>query len=431
MKKKNFMSNTMSRMLLIALFSFVCVSTSFAQESVTDKIANAKFLFSTSFSSLDDVQRSKIISFFENCSKPQQEAILSYMVQAITDSLRADNKEFAINYIDYYRHIADPDNEYLGSLVVTEGKYYYEKMDASKLSDIYSYLNDIAAKSKLDYSSEQAELDRMKNEIENIGNNMIGCWLMYNSNDKYGYPLEIINIYRNSNNQYSVSFEDPQLSNMMSSGGLGAAIMSAFSVPTKGVADTCYFTNPKELFYFHSSEKLRKGNETLASGLRSGVRSAGNSVIGHLARSENFSNQLFGWFGVIGAEGIFNSLIDGLAISKKHWILREGYVTSINECQMEIRYTYFTYKMKSNSTTLPAPQITNVNSVLYKYPDGCDIAFIDETKGLITNHPLNKMDTKKYYAEHPDTKKAKNSWKKRLLYNNAQWEKLKEYNRTH
>ena len=292
-------------------------------------------------------------------------------------------------------------------------------------------MKETSAKSSTNLDTEIAELEEMKNEIIQSYKDMQGCWLMYNSNEKFLYPQEIITISKNKQDLFNVSFVDPQIANLQSMGGLGSALLSIWNVPPGGVSDTCYFTKPKQLFYFYSSEKLRRGSETASSILRSGVRSAGNSIIGHLARSENFSTQLFGWFGVIGAEGIFNMLIDELAISRKKWILREGYLTLKDRTQIDIRYTYFLYKMNSEKTTLSAPEVREVKSTLYRYPDNCKVVFIDELRHLISDHPFSAEEQTIYYREHPDVKRASKSKKKRKLHNEVQWEKLREYNRVH
>jgi len=308
---------------------------------------------------------------------------------------------------------------------------YYDNMNEKGISELITFMKETSAKSSTNLDTEIAELEEMKNEIMQSYKDMQGCWLMYNSNEKFLYPQEIITISKNKQDLFNVSFVDPQIANLQSMGGLGSALLSIWNVPPGGVSDTCYFTKPKQLFYFYSSEKLRRGSETASSILRSGVRSAGNSIIGHLARSENFSTQLFGWFGVIGAEGIFNMLIDELAISRKKWILREGYLTLKDRTQIDIRYTYFLYKMNSEKTTLSAPEVIEVKSTLYRYPDNCKVVFIDELRHLISDHPFSAEEQTIYYREHPDVKRASKSKKKRKLHNEVQWEKLREYNRVH
>lgn len=220
---------------------------------------------------------------------------------------------------------------------------------------------------------------------------------------------------------------------MINKGSIGSVISGALLGTLRefagGVADTCYFTSPKELFYFASSENLRKGREMFAAGMRGAVRGAGNSVIGQLARSSNFSQQLLSWFGVIGMEGIFNCIIDQLSLSRKTWILRESYINWIDKSQMNARYTYLKYKMTSESTTLPPPQITEGNSILYRYQENCNVVFIDEMRNLISDHVLTPKERKEYLKAHPDVKKSSKSKKKRKEFNQMQWEKLKECNR--
>ena len=91
-----------NKILLGSLVMFVCASSTFAQDSQSTKIGIAKQLFMIPASSLDSEQKIYVTSFYDQCSDSEKDAIRSYMVEAIKDSLMADHKQFAINYIERF-----------------------------------------------------------------------------------------------------------------------------------------------------------------------------------------------------------------------------------------------------------------------------------------------------------------------------------------
>ena len=352
MSKKSFVTKMISRTLLIIFVSFLCISASFAQDSVAEKMASAKTMFSPSFSSLDDVQRSKVVTFFDNCSKPEKEAILSYMVQAITDSLKADRKEFAINYIDYYRLIADTNNEYLGSLVLTEGKYYYELMDASKLLELKNYINNVAEKAKLDYSGEISELNRMHNEVLNGCQELLGYWVADFSDKEKADPF-FVNIYRDDKGKYHIDID-------FIGNDLWFYVYSNFSVNRNFYfAETvkaleCLPIRPNRLSFYWASEDLKVGKEHLATALRSGVSNISSSIIGEFARSNTYSTatQITGSIGAIIGEAFLNALIDEVSVSKKSIKTITGNIDFVDNDILTISLFVDNFKLRSDNTNI-------------------------------------------------------------------------------
>lgn len=475
MSKKSFVTKMMSRTLLIIVVSFLCISASFAQDSVAEKMASAKTMFSPSFSSLDDVQRSKVVTFFDNCSKPEKEAILSYMVQAITDSLKADKKEFAINYIDYYRLIADPNDKYLGSLVVIEGKYYYEKRDASKLTVLYNYLNGIASKSSLDYSSELSKVGKLKNYILRGTDAMLGYWIvdddisseppLYMKIEKIqgqlvvtlSMPMFSFNTYNilrdpdvmEKNNKLMEDFQNKKSSKMediemlkREQEKLGIEMKDYFIFKGNLSSLECIESSPNSLSFFWASQKLKKGNEYLATGLRSGVRTISNNIIGELARSNSHSSgtSLFGSLGTIFGEAVLNALIDGVSTSKNTIRTISGILnmTGNNTLDADMYVDYFhattedskveidsTYcKVKFIRYDLDDPYVSE-NFVFFDYISSLsprlrkfDYLSNKEKKHFLTRHPEAKIRGSKFSTDY---------WEKIVNFNKAQYEELKKY----
>lgn len=429
MKKKSLKHKMISRSLLIALFSFVCASTSVAQDSFTDIIANARSLFSPELSSMNKEYGSTIISFFNNCSNPQKDAILSYMVQAITDSLKAENKLFAMNYIDYYRLIASPDDEYLSSLVVAEGRYYYEQMDASKLSELTEYLNDIAVRSSLNYSFEITELHRMTEEVLHGWDDLIGYWVVDSDNEKGN--LCFVDIYKDDNDEYHVD-----------------VYVHYFMEHTYKSVE-CQQTRPGSLSFCWTSENMKIGKEELASALRSVVQGVSNSIIGELARSSthSFGTSLLGSAGTMLGEVLINSIIDGLSISKKTIQILSGDIMLVNKNILSASFNYEEYKFRSDNTDFDMNnKESKVNLIRYRYDDEYvknNIVFITEN-WLTQRDPLSKKERKEFYKRHPEVRKivrkisnhhlpwgTSHPFKTMRAFNKEQVEKLKEYNLTH
>lgn len=344
--------------MLVGIISFVSVSTSLAQETIAEKIDYAKALFGGYMSSSKEEQKSKVIAFYEKCSKEQQEAILSYMVQAITDSLKAENKQFAMNYIDHYRVIANPDDAYLGSLVITEGRYYYEQMDASKLSELSDYLNEVAAKSKLDYSSEMSELNRMKEEVAHGCDDLIGYWVADFSDKKKADPF-FLHVLKNDNGEYHVTMD---FSSVLPAYGEWYMDLSRYgkyiiSLTPKywfrGRAESfeCVRTTSNTLSYLWSTEKLNVGKEGLTSFLRSEVRTISNSIIGEMARSNSHSigTSIGGSIGAIAGEIMLNSLIDMLSVSKKKiWVIC-GDLTPVDKNNIDATIYVYSFAFRSDN----------------------------------------------------------------------------------
>lgn len=424
MRKKSFMPKMMSHTLLIVLFSFVCASTSFAQESFAEKIDYVKALFGGYMSSSEDEQNRKIISYFDNCTEEQKEAILSYMVQAITDSLKAENKQFAMNYIDYYRLIASPDDEYLSSLVVTEGRYYYEQMDASKLSELSDYLNNIAAKSSLDYSSDIAELNRMREEVIHGCDDLIGYWVM-DISDKENEDIRFVDIYKDNDGEYHVDI-----------------IYYPFLIEDTCKSVECQQSLPGRLSFCWYSENMKIGKEELASFLRSGVRNVSNSIIGEVAKSNTYSfgTTLLGSIGAMLGEVMLNSLIDGLTLSKKTIRTITGDIDIVNKNVLSASFSNETYKFRSdNSDVEMNHRESRIDLIRYNYDDDYvknNIVFF--MQGLRQHEILSKKERKAFYKQHPEVKKAMRrfSWsfrpfKAARAFNREQVRRLKKYNKTH
>lgn len=456
MRKKSFMPKMMSRTLLITFISFLCPYTSTAQETIAEKIDYVKALFGGYMSSSEDEQKSKIISYYDNCTEEQKEAILSYMVQAITDSLKAENKQFAMNCIDYYRLIASPDDEYLSSLVVTEGRYYYEQMDASKLSELSSYLNNIAAKSTLDYSSEVSELNRMSEEVAHGCDDLIGYWVADFSGKEKADPFFVC-VYRNYFGEYHVT----TIFSSVLSGPGGEYYMDlsrygnhVFQNITKinpflfrGIAESseCVRTSPITLSYVWSSEKMKIGKEELATFLRSGVRSVGNSIIGEMARSNShsFGSSLLGSAGAMIGEVILNSLIDRLSISKKRIWAIQGDLSPIDKNNIGVTLVVDVFTFRSDNSGFDEEHLNiDVKLVRCRWDDlyvKNNIAFADDN-GLRQASLLSKKERKSFYKSNHKARRAirKRKWSGSInscralrKYNRLQLERLKEYNQTH
>ncbi|MBQ7461264.1 MAG: hypothetical protein IJS63_03290 [Bacteroidaceae bacterium] len=436
MRKSRFLKEIMNRVMLVGIIGFVSVSVSLAQETIAEKIDYAKALFGGYMSSSKEEQESKVIGFYEKCSKEQQDAILSYMVQAITDSLNADNKQFAMDRIDYYRMIASPDDEYLGSLVVTEGRYYYENMDAQKLMELTDYLNDIAAKSSLDYSSELSELNRMMEEVVHGCDDLIGYWVA-DCSDYEKRDIFFVDIYKDDEGGYHVDiFINCEF------------IYSGFFEHSYNSVD-CQQSSPNSISFYWSSEKMSGGKEELATFLRSGVRSVSNSIIGEVARSNTYSfgTTVLGSVGAVAGEAILNTFIDELSISKKTIQIISGEIDFVNKNILSALLFFDDYKFRSdNSGVEKNNRQLKINLIRYKYDDDYvknNIAFIS-SKWLTQLKALSRKERKIFYEKHPEVRKTVrrisniylpwgtyHPFKTMRAFNREQVEKLKEYNLTH
>lgn len=432
MKKNSYLKRIISRVLLVSLIGFVGVSYSSAQDSITEKIDYVRALFGGYMSSSKDEQKGKIIDFYEKCSEEQKEAIRSFMVQAITDSLKADHKQFAMNYIDYYRLIAHPNDEYISSLVTTQGNYYYNQMDASKLSELSDYLNDIAAKSTLDYSSEISELNRMKEEVAHGCDDLIGYWVA-DFSDYEKVDLCFVDICKDNEGGYHVDIDIKYC-------GLFEDLYNS---------DDCQQSGPNSLSFYWSSEKMGGGKEELATFLRSGVRSFSNSIIGEVARSNTYSfgTTVLGTVGAAAGEAILNSLIDELSISKKTIRIISGEINLVNKNMLSALLFFDNYKFRSdNSGVDKSNGQFKINLIRYKYDDDYvknNIAFISN-EWLTQREALSRKERKLFYEKHPEVRKivrkisnnhlpwgTSHPFKTMRAFNKEQVEKLKEYNLTH
>lgn len=459
MKKNSYLKRIISRVLLVSLIGFVGVSYSSAQDSITEKIDYVRALFGGYMSSSKDEQKGKIIDFYEKCSEEQKEAIRSFMVQAITDSLKADHKQFAMNYIDYYRTIANPDDTYLGSLVVTEGKYYYEQIDASKLSELSDYLNDIAAKSSLNYSSEISDINRMKEEVLTGCQDIEGYWVADFSDREKADPF-FIRISKDNNGEYHVTTEFSSVIGSNIYGGYEYYMdISRYGNHIKwfwtvnpflllgGTANSSESirTSPNTLSYIWSSEKLNVGKEVLATTLRSGVRSVSNSAIGEMARSNTYSfgTSFLSSIGVTVGEIVLNSLIDLLSVSKKRIWTITGFLTPIDKNNIDATLYIDVFSFRSDNSNMDKEDLKlDVKMVRCQWESPYVrnyIAFAD-AKGLRQTSRLSKEQTRNFYKTNHKAKRAKrakralkwsgglNSSEALRKYNLKQLEKVKDYN---
>lgn len=479
MKKKLIRKWMMGRMMLICLACLICVPTSMAQGSASDKIEQAKRLFSIQLSTSSNEQRNGIINFYNQCSEQQKEAILTYMVRAITDSLKAENKQFAMNYIDCYRLIATPYNEYLGSLIVTEAKYYYDLTDAQKLSELSDYITGIAAKSELDYSAEVAELNTMRDNLLKGCNNMLGYWCVDDSisNEPPLYlkvekinnqlivslsmPMFSFNTYNilrdpevmEKNNKLMEEFRNKNSTKMRDlemlnreQEKIGIVMKEYFIFKGDLSSSECIQSSPNSLSFFWASQKIKKGKEYLATGLRSGVRTISNDILGELARSNthSFGTTLFGSLGTIFGEAVLNGLIDGISTSKNtiRTISATLTLSGKNTMEAEMYVDYFHATTEESKVEVDSCEC-KVKLMRYDLSDPYiseNIAFYDYFSGLKPKlrqyKDLSSKETKQYLSRHPEAKIKGSSlseafWEKIMNYNKEQYAKLREYVRTH
>lgn len=441
MRKSRFLKEIMNRVMLVGIIGFVSVSVSLAQETIAEKIDYAKALFGGYMSSSKEEQKAKVISFFENCSEEQRESILSYMVQAITDSLQAENKQFAMNYIDNYRTIADPDDAYLGSLIITEGRYYYDQMDASKLSELSNYLSDIAAKSSLDYSSEKSELNRMTEEVAHGCDDLIGYWVA-DFSDKVKADPFFLHIFKDTNGEYHVDIDF--VGNNVWRYVFYSPFLNLYYFNGTYKSEGCLQSRPNILSFCWSSEKMNVGKEELASFLRTGVRSVSNKIIGELARSNTYSfgTSLLGSTGTMVGEVLLNSLIDNLSVSKKKIRTIKGDIEHISKNTLSASLFFNDYIFQSDNTDVKSESCQFiVNLVRCDFKDDYvknNIVFVDGPHWLRQRESFTSKDKKIFYKQHPEVRKAmkKIFWafkprKAARAFNSKQLEKLKEYNKTH
>lgn len=452
MNKKVFMKGVLNigRVLHISLFCIVCTTKLFAQETTAEKIDYAKYLMDNYIASNKiEPQANKVQLFYEKCTLQERKAIRSEIIKSLTDSLKADNKQFALDYIDCYKLIAKPDDEYIGSLLMTQAKYYYEKMDSCGLKKVIVSMEEIASKSNLDYQSELSELSKMKTELSHAGKDLLGYWVV-DFHDKAMYPPFYLNIYKDLTNDYHVDIiYDFHPDIKIYANGIkrdtGLNGDGHFRFDGKQTSLECLLTNPSTLSYYWSSEDLKVGKEYLANSLRSGVRGISTGIIGNLARSNEYktSTMVLGSIGSIFGEVLLNSIIDEVSVSKKTIQTITCNISNKDRNTISASFYMDYFKLRSDESNIEHDSISfNVEMIKFDIND----SYIENNIAFLTNKPngglgltLRQIDyftkdkKKEYYRKHPEAKELRNtmSLKKWTAYNREQIEKLKEYNKTH
>lgn len=392
----------------------------------------------------DEKQKEEIINAYRGCSKSQQDKIRTNIVKTITDLLNVNNTKGALSYIEYYKSIADPKDEYLGSLVMIQGKHYYDSMDTLKLSELEAFMKATSMESTLDYSNEISELQRMKNEVIHGCEAFIGYWVadfsekkkadpfyiqIYIKGGKYGVTTEY------NTNIYAFNTDLCRYSNEPHS--------YYFHFSGNQTSTECVPTAPATLSYYWTSDKLNIGKEDLAAVLRGGARSISNSIIGEMARTNTHSltTSLLGSTGAIVGEALLNTLIDNIAVSKKTIRIITGQLTLIDANNISASFVLDYYKMGTgNSDMKEEHRQFNVKLVRCQWNSDDikkNIAFIDCEKKLRQDVPLSKEKRKEYCKRDPKARKIIRKMplfiKNKTLrqYNREQLLKLKEYNKTH
>lgn len=205
----------------------------------------------------------------------------------------------------------------------------------------------------------------------------------------------------------------------------------------------CIQSSPNSLSFFWSSQKIKKGDKYLATGLRSGVRTISNDLIGELARSNTYSlgTTFFGSIGTIFGEAVLNGLIDGVSTSKNTIRTISGTLTLTNKNSMDadMYVDYFYASTEGNKIERDSTEC-KVKFIRYNLNDPYiydNIAFYDSDKKQLRRYELlSNKEEKQYLLQHPDAKikgsrLSKAFWEKVFNYNKNQYAKLKEYNRTH
>lgn len=459
MKIKNIKNHKLGIVLLVCLMCFSFVSPSVAQKKIAQrKTASKKIVKKTKaqttkyqkidyiiFLGKDSLEKeeteNKIGNVFAKCPLPQQKEILAYMVKAITDSLNANNKQSAMDCIDNYRMLASPDDEYLGSLVITQGKYYYDKMDAAKLYELQNYINGISTKSKLDYSSEIAEITNLYKRVLYGRDAMLGYWVADVTGKHEKANGFFLHIYKDSNLNYhsdvNYFMEDDYIYYTMEE-----STNNHFKFSGIQKSEECEAVSPNKLAYCWTSDKLSVGKEFLASALRAGTRTVSNSIIGELARSNShsFATTIMGSVGSIAGEIFLNLLIDRLSVSKKKIRIIAGEITSIdkNNLHATIKANYYSFRSDKSNVEEDSCMI-HVNLIRYDTKNDDireNVVFMGNGWLSRPDGELPRKERKALYERNPNLRKRVRSVSRSLLhpfelarkFNREQLIKLKEYN---
>ncbi|MDO4993882.1 MAG: hypothetical protein Q4E32_02630 [Bacteroidales bacterium] len=445
---------TLLKQVLVLAILLGCFSGMEAQTSNNAKITQVCQLFeayryATGYKSQESAQ---ITNFYNQCSKQQRNDIRSFMVQAITDSLQAEHKEFAMNYIDCYRLIASADDDYLSSLLMTEAKYYYEKMDRDKLGELTYYVELLMSTSpNAGYSEELAELKKMKDEVEyGCERRLAGYWVADCCEIEKAAPFYLY-IYKDKTGEYHV---DTEYCNLVTTwpNDLWKYTQQTyanyhFQFGDKQESLECIPIEPTALSYYWCSEKLNVPKEELIAVLWGGVRTISNSIVGELARRNSHSagESILGTTGAMVGEIFLNSIIDVLAVSSKKIRIIQGTITSVdnNNATLSVTMDYIKLNSDSKDITEEQGQFT-VNLIRCKWNDTYmreNIAFVDGYVYLRQNRKLSKKERKLIYKGHPEARKLVRRIKlspysfvknKHIReYNRKQIMMIKEYNRTH
>lgn len=204
----------------------------------------------------------------------------------------------------------------------------------------------------------------------------------------------------------------------------------------------CIQSTSNSLSFFWSSQKLKKGNEYLATGLRSGVRTISNYLIGEFARSNTYSfgTSVVGSLGTIFGEVFLNTLIDGISESKNtiRTISGELTLTGKNSIVANLYADYFHASTENNRVEIDST-MCRVKLIRFDLSDPYiseNFAFYYGLKPKLRLYKeLSRKEIKQYLNRHPEAK-IKGSrlsgafWERVFNYNKEQYAKLREYNST-
>ena len=427
--------------VLMMLLSFTSIAVA---QNATERIILAKNALKAYIAyNGNDEKKEQVIALNKELSESQKDEFLAYIIDAITDSLNVYNRPSAMHYIDCYKSIAAPNDELLGSLIMIQGKYYSDKMYADKLQDLILYVKELIEKSSLDYSTELSYLEKMKNEVEDGCDKMLGYWVV---DDESAYPPFFIKIDK-ENGQYVVHTKNREHFNFWlycnleiepQRGTLGMLIINSinthFIFPDSQTSSECVMNKTNSLSYYWASEDLKIGKEQLASSLRMGVRNISNRIVGELARSNSHktNTSIYGTAASYGAEILINMFIDWVAKTRKKIQTINGVLTMQDNNTLSATIYANYYGIEADSPNVKQDSIQfSVKMIRYNLTDeniAKNIVFIEDNK-LRTFDYLSKEQTETFYSTHPEVKKAKKSYKKTAIYNRGLLEKLKEYNR--
>lgn len=450
MNKKVSLQTVLSRVLLIFLFCMICITNLFGQESKAEKIDFADYLVGNYISSnKSEAQANKLRNFYEKCNQEQKDAVRSYLIKTITDSLRADYKQKAIDYIDGYKVIANPNDEYLASLLLTQSIFYYDNLNQVGLSEIIAFMENVASQSSLDYTIELQKVKQMQYEVVHAGENLLGYWVV-DFNEKAMYPPFYLNIYRDTSGEYHVDVlydfhPDIKIYSEGIKRDTGLNGDGHFRFWENQNSLECIMTNANTLSYYWSSEKLKVGKEYLANSLRSGVRGMSSSIIGNLARSNEHSTStmLLGSVGSIFGEVLLNSIIDEVSVSKKTIQTVTCYLSNKDKNTISATFYMDYFRLRTDNSNIEHDSIS-FNADLIRFDITND--YVRDNIAFLTNKPngglgltlrqveyFTRERKKDYYKRHPEAKELRHtmSLKKWTAYNREQIEKLKQYNMTH